>query len=98
MQTQPHLYPLTGSKVNEARAMRVAEVMNGFHILQRGISEIEVNGPSDEWYEAGYEMLRQCRLEGQAVLAADYIPDLLHVPSAPGEQEKRQLQRHAALS
>lgn len=77
--------------------MRVAEVMTGFHILQHGISELQVNGPSDDWFEEGYEILRQCRVEGHAILAADYVPDLLHVPSAPGEQEKRQLQRYRAI-
>ena len=77
--------------------MRVAEVMNGFQILQRGISEIQSNSSSDDWYEEGYEILRQCRAEGQAVLAADYVADLLHVPGAPGEKEKRQLQRYPVL-
>ncbi len=72
--------------------------MNGFHILQRGISEIQVNAPSDDWYREGYDILRQCRAEGQTVLAADYVPDSLHAPSAPGEQEKRQLQRCGTFS
>ena len=88
---------LTTSKVNEARAMRVAEVMNGFHILQRGISEIQVNPSLDGSYEQGYQILHQCRIEGQAVLAAEYIPDLLHAPGAPGEKEKQQLQRYEAI-
>lgn len=73
--------------------MRVAEIMNVFQVLQRRISEIQVNPPVDDYFEEGYEILRQCRAEGQAVLAADFASELLHVPSAPGEQEKRQLQR-----
>ena len=71
--------------------------MNEFHILQRGISEIQLNASSDDSYEQGYQILRQCRAEGQAVLAADYVAEPLHVPSAPGEKEKRQLQRCGAI-
>ena len=77
--------------------MRVTELMNGFRVLQRGISELQVNASTDAWYQEGYQILRQCRAEGQAVLAADYVTDSLHVPSAPGEKEKRQLQRCPAF-
>ena len=75
----------------------MAEVMNGFHVLQRGISDIQVTTSSDDAYEQGYQILRQCRAEGQAVLAADYVAEPSHVPGVPGEKEKRQLQRYGSI-
>ena len=79
--------------VNEARAMRVAEVMNDYHMIQRRISQHRVAVPQADYYEEGYKILRQCRAEAQAVLAAPYESELLQVPQAQGEAEKRQLQR-----
>ncbi|KAL9045739.1 MAG: hypothetical protein Q9214_001270 [Letrouitia sp. 1 TL-2023] len=79
--------------LNEARALRITEVMNDFQNLQRRISEYAPNPPPEEYYEQGYEVLRQCRAEAQAVLMAPYPPDTLQVPGGPEEQEKRQLQR-----
>ncbi|KAL9613208.1 MAG: hypothetical protein Q9167_002224 [Letrouitia subvulpina] len=79
--------------INEARALRITEVMNDFQNLQRRISEYAPNPPPEEYYEQGYEVLRQCRAEAQAILMAPYPPDNLQVPGGPEEQEKRQLQR-----
>lgn len=73
--------------------MRVAEVMNDFQLLQRQITQNHPSPAADEYYEEGYAILRQCRADAQAVLSAPYDYDLLQVPSGPGEQEKRQLQR-----
>jgi len=79
--------------VNEARAMRVAEIMNDYHTIQRRIAQIQVVAPQDEYYGEGYKILRQCQAEAQAVLAAPYENELLQPPHGPGEAEKRQLQR-----
>lgn len=73
--------------------MRVAEVMNDYQTIQRRISEFQVVAPQHDYQEHGYTILRQCRAEAQAVLAAPYEYELLQVPSGPGEAEKRQLQR-----
>lgn len=81
------------SPVNEARALRITEVMTDFQNLQRRISEYAPNPPPEEYYEQGYEVLRQCRAEAQANLMAPYPPDTLQIPGSPEEQEKRQLQR-----
>lgn len=67
--------------------------MNDYHTIQRRISQIQVVAPQDDYYEEGYQILRQCRAEAQAVLAAPYHSELLQPPRAPGEAEKRQLQR-----
>ena len=81
------------SAVNEARAMRVAEVINDFHLIQRKMSQYQATPSPDEYHEEGYEVLRQCRAEAQAVLAAPFQNELLQVPRGPGEAEKRQLQQ-----
>lgn len=85
--------------VNEARAMRVAEVMNDYQIIQRRIYQYrEVVAPQDDYNEEGYRVLRQCHAEARAILAAPFESELLQVPRDPGEAEKRQLQRCAPLS
>ncbi|KAL8946814.1 MAG: hypothetical protein Q9222_006839 [Ikaeria aurantiellina] len=67
--------------------------MTDFQILQRRIAEYAPNPPPEDYYEEGYEVLRQCRAEAQAVLVVPYPVDLSQVSSGLGEQEKRQLQR-----
>ena len=81
------------STVNEARAMRVAEIMNEFRNLQHYIAQIKANPSSEEYYEEGYAILRQCSADAQAVLAARYDSGSLQVPTNNGEREKLQLQR-----
>ena len=72
--------------------MRIAEVMNDYQMIQRRISQYHVVAPQQDYYEGGYDILRQCRAEAQAVLAAPYDYQL-ELPAGPGETEKRQLQR-----
>lgn len=73
--------------------MRVAEVINDFHLIQRRIAQYEAIPSPEDYYEEGYEILRQCRAEAQAVLATPFQNELLQVPRGPDEAEKRQLQR-----
>lgn len=79
--------------VNEARAMRIAEVMNDFQMLQQYLMQTQPNPPVDDYYEEGYELLRQCRTAAQAVLSAQYDHEPQQVSGGAGESEKRQLQR-----
>lgn len=79
--------------VNEARAMRVAEVMNDFQMLQQYIMQPQPNPSAEDSYGEGYETLRQCRAAALAVLSAQFEIDPSQVPNGSGEQEKRQLQR-----
>ncbi|KAL8932227.1 MAG: hypothetical protein Q9211_006444 [Gyalolechia sp. 1 TL-2023] len=78
---------------NEARALRVVEIMSDFQALQRRIAEYVPNLPPEEYLEEGYQVLRQCRAEAQAVLTAPFPLDLPQLPGGSGEQEKFQLQR-----
>ena len=84
--------------VNEARALRVAEIITDFRMLQHQISQYQVAPAAEEYYELGYDVLRQCIAEAQAVFSAHYPGGLLQVPSSNGEKEKQQLQRYAVES
>ncbi|KAL8630141.1 hypothetical protein Q9189_004145 [Teloschistes chrysophthalmus] len=79
---------------NEARALRVTELMTEYQSLLRRIAEYAPNPPPEEYFEHGYEVLRQCRAEAQAVLLVPYPIDLSSMPNGSGDQEKRQLQRY----
>jgi len=86
---------------NEARAMRVLEIMNDFRTLQIHISSLitrnEANPPDQQSYWLdGYAVLRQCSAESQAILATVYNPGNLGLQAghiAETEVQKATLQR-----
>ncbi|KPI44599.1 uncharacterized protein AB675_8345 [Cyphellophora attinorum] len=86
---------------NEARAMRILEIMNDFRTLQHHISSFitrpESRPPNQEsHYLDGYVVLRQCAAESQAILASHYNPGNLGLSSgnlSETEVEKATLQR-----
>ncbi|KAG9572596.1 hypothetical protein KCU77_g8228, partial [Aureobasidium melanogenum] len=80
------------ASVNEARAMRIAEILSDFRHLQHYIANIRANPSAEDYYEEGYCVLRQCAAEAQALLAQPFDcqgPE----PDGDCEQEKVQLQR-----
>ncbi|KAL8726306.1 MAG: hypothetical protein Q9181_006105 [Wetmoreana brouardii] len=91
--TQQYNYSNALPKVNEARALRVTEIMTDYQGLLRRIAEYAPNPPPEDYYEQGYEVLRQCRAEARAVLVVPYPVDLSHMPNGSEEQEKSHLQR-----
>ncbi|KAL8913373.1 MAG: hypothetical protein Q9172_007303 [Xanthocarpia lactea] len=78
---------------NEARALRITEIMTDFQALQRRIAEYAPDPSPEEYFEEGYEVLRQCRAEAQAVLIVPYPMEPSKSQSASGDSETRQLQR-----
>jgi len=85
---------LTVRPVNDARAMRIAEVMNDFSTIQHKISQYRVNPPQGDYHLAGYAILRQCHAEAQAVLATHFDPGSVQGSGSSDDQTKRQLQRY----
>ncbi|CAD6582896.1 MAG: hypothetical protein ASARMPREDX12_001116 [Alectoria sarmentosa] len=79
--------------LNEARALRVTEILRDYQNVQHRISQFQADAPQDQHNEIGYSSLRQCHTEARALLNVPYPPEMLHPPSAPHEAEKRQLQR-----
>lgn len=76
--------------MNNARAMRVAEIMNDFRALQYHISRLQATPRQDEYYLEGYAWLRHSITEAQSVLAQQYAHDTQH-PQGNAEVEKRML-------
>ncbi|KAK5312052.1 hypothetical protein LTR70_008405 [Exophiala xenobiotica] len=90
-----------GEPENEARALRVLEIMNDFRTLQVHITSLVTRAeasPPDQasYYLDGYVVIRQCSAEAQAILATHYNPGNLGVEpgNIPGtEVQKATLQR-----
>ncbi|KAK5064552.1 hypothetical protein LTR84_000385 [Exophiala bonariae] len=86
---------------NEARALRILEIMNDFRTLQLHISSLitrnEAHPPDQHsYYLDGYVVLRQGAAESQAILATHYNPGNLglqagNIPET--EVQKATLQR-----
>ena len=72
--------------------------MNDFRTVQARIAQYQVQASADEYHLEGYTVLRDSRAAAHAVLGAAYDYDPPHGPSAPGEQEKRHLQRQVLES
>ncbi|QDS70600.1 hypothetical protein FKW77_000311 [Venturia effusa] len=77
---------------NDARAMRVAEIMADFRNLQYYIAQIQANPPPEDYYLEGYTLLRACVTEAQAILASPYAHGPAEHPQGELETEKSQLQ------
>lgn len=86
---------------NEARALRVLEIMNDFRTLQVHITSLvtrsDANPPDQAaYYLSGYVVLRQCNADAQAILATHYNPGSIgYDPSRQPDTEvqKATLQR-----
>lgn len=90
--------------MNEARALRVVEIMNDFRTIQLHIASHVSRAlahPLDQqsYYAVGYVVLRQCSTEAQAILASNFDPGSLGVGGGVGESEahKATLRRWCSL-
>lgn len=79
--------------MNQARAVRVAELINDYRTLLLHISQQQVHVPPEDFYEEGYTVLRECHTAAQQLMAANYQP---HPVAGQGdvETEKAELQRY----
>jgi hypothetical protein len=87
----------TTSSDNDARAMRVAEIMADFRNLQYYIAQIQANPPPEDYYLEGYALLRACVTEAQAILASPYAYGAGSHPQGEPETEKSQLQAYVPV-
>jgi hypothetical protein len=76
--------------VNDARAIRVAEIMTDFRNLQYYLNQLRANPTAEEYYLEGYSLLRQCTLEAQAILQNPFSASTSS-PGGDAEREKQQL-------
>lgn len=76
--------------VNDARAIRVAEIMSDFRNLQYYLSQLRASPTAEEYYLEGYSLLRQCITEAQSILATPFSATSGATGGDP-EREKQQL-------
>ncbi|MCJ1325541.1 hypothetical protein MMC10_002204 [Thelotrema lepadinum] len=60
--------------LNDARAMRIAEVMTHFQTICQQIAQYRVTPPPGQAQAGGFVMLNQCHAQAQAVLALPFNP------------------------
>lgn len=82
----------TARPVNDARAMRVAEIMTDFRNLQHYLVQLRATPTAEEYYLEGYSLLRQCTTEGQTVLQTPFAASS---GAATGEAERERQQLKA---
>jgi len=58
--------------VNDARAIRISEIMTDFRNLQHYMAQIGASPTAEEYYLEGYTLLRACVAEAQQVLNAPF--------------------------
>lgn len=58
--------------VNQARAIRVAEIINDFRNIQHYLASIRANPSAEEYNEEGFALLRKCIAEAQALLSQPF--------------------------
>jgi len=88
---------LTFWAVNEARALRVAEIMNDFRTLQIHILQLKTDPPENEAWEEGYVLMRECIAEAQALLRSQFSVESTHGLDCGLDQDKVQLQRYEII-
>ncbi|KJF61569.1 uncharacterized protein CIMG_03828 [Coccidioides immitis RS] len=79
--------------LNEARALRITELMNDFRTLLLHISQLKTDAPQGEEHEEGYAIMRQCFHEVQGLISAQFNVEAIQNPNGDGEWQKVQLQR-----
>ncbi|KAJ5925698.1 hypothetical protein N7454_008337 [Penicillium verhagenii] len=60
--------------LNQARAVRVAELINDYRTLLLHISQQSADAHPDDQYEEGYTVLRECHSAAQRLVSANYHP------------------------
>jgi hypothetical protein len=90
--TSPHKVSVLtiSSTVNDARAMRIAEIMTDFRNLQHYLSQLRATPTAEEYYLEGYSLLRSCASEAQTILQTPFSAST-GASSGDPEREKQQL-------
>ncbi|KAL4946128.1 hypothetical protein BDV06DRAFT_160189 [Aspergillus oleicola] len=79
--------------LNQARALRVAEIMNDYRTLLLHISQLNVSVSPEDQAEEGYRVLRECLAAANALMASNYNPSPPPANTSSEEAEKAQLRR-----
>ncbi|KAF1937671.1 hypothetical protein EJ02DRAFT_48441 [Clathrospora elynae] len=76
--------------LNDARAMRVAEIMTDFRNIQHYLVQLRATPTAEEYYIEGYSLLRQCMAEAQSILQTPFSGSAGAATGNP-EHERQQL-------
>ncbi|KAL2222908.1 hypothetical protein M432DRAFT_635544 [Thermoascus aurantiacus ATCC 26904] len=79
--------------LNEARALRVAELMNDYRTLQLHIAQQKADLPPEDNGEEGYRVMRECLTAAQSLLSSKYNLASTQTQGGDEETRKAQLQR-----
>jgi hypothetical protein len=60
--------------VNQARALRIGEIINDFREIQHRIAAIQAQPSREEFNEDGFVLLRQVQAEAKALLSMPFQP------------------------
>ncbi|KAJ5155602.1 hypothetical protein N7492_008405 [Penicillium capsulatum] len=78
--------------LNQARAVRMAELINDYRTLLLHIPQQNVQVSAEDYYEEGFAVLRECLAAAQNLMAANYHPCPV-TGQGNDETEKAELQR-----
>ncbi|OGM49720.1 hypothetical protein ABOM_001882 [Aspergillus bombycis] len=79
-------------RLNGARALRVAEIINDYRTLLMHIARHNVQTPAGDYHEEAYTEIRAGLAAAQALISANYNPSVAPTQSNT-ETEKAELQR-----
>ncbi|KAI9371172.1 hypothetical protein BJX61DRAFT_41840 [Aspergillus egyptiacus] len=79
--------------LNQARALRVAELMNDYRTLLLHTSELNVSIPAEYQAEDGYRVLKECLAAANALMASSYSPSPPPAGVSTEDAEQFQLRR-----
>lgn len=82
--------------VNQARALRVAEIINDYRTLLLHVPQQDVEASPEDYWEEGYVVIRECLAAAQALLASNYTPGTVSGLANSDEVEKVQLQQYVS--
>ncbi|KAE8382620.1 hypothetical protein BDV26DRAFT_305660 [Aspergillus bertholletiae] len=78
--------------LNQARALRVAEIINDYRTLLVHISQQDVPVPAEDCREQGYVVIRESLAAAQALMSSNYTP-VVPAGGNDAETEKAELRR-----
>lgn len=86
------------SLVNQARALRLAEIMNDYRTLLLHIPQQAVDVPPEDYWEEGYVMIRECLASAQRLMGSNYSPSQCAAGQRnDDEAEKVEFQRYLSI-
>ncbi|KAK9592606.1 hypothetical protein V6Z90_003736 [Aspergillus fumigatus] len=80
--------------LNQARALRVAEIVNDYRTLLIHIPQQDVQAPPEDAHEEGYVVLRESIAAARTLISASYNVRAVPTQASSEEMERAELQRY----